>query len=168
MTELKRYLLASIFACALIGCKPYPRYTSSQEQKPRVAIQDSAGLTTNDNLRLGLIMQSYLGKPYTGRSKYVDGLDCSFFVSEVFRKFDRRQMPRTVAEQYRLGKQITRRALAYGDLVFYRTARSKVSHVGVYVGENKFIHASTSRGVIITDMAEKYWSKRYVGSRRIR
>lgn len=168
MTTLNRCLLPAILFCTLVGCQPYPRYTSSKEKRTRIAVQDSTGRTTNDNLRLGLIVQSYLGKPYTGRSKYVDGVDCSFFVSEVFRKFDQRQMPRTVAEQYQLGKVITRKNLAYGDLVYFKTERSKVSHVGIYIGENQFIHASTSRGVIITDMSEKYWSKRYVGSRRIR
>ncbi len=150
----------------LIGCTPYPRYRVGGVEAAQRAVQNE-GMSTNDNIRFGYILQSYLGRPYTGRSKYIDGVDCSFFVSDVFRKYDATELPRTVRDQFKTGSEVPYRQLRYGDLVFYKTERNRVSHVGVYVGDGRFIHASTSRGVIITAMTEKYWSQRYVGARRI-
>ncbi|MDF1544259.1 MAG: NlpC/P60 family protein [bacterium] len=150
----------------LIGCTPYPRYRLGGTETAKRAVQQE-GMSTNDNIRFVAILQSYLGRPYTGRSKYIQGVDCSFFVGDVFRKYDETELPRSVKEQFRLGAEVPYRQLRYADLVFYRTERNKVSHVGIYVGDGRFIHASTSRGVIITAMSEKYWSQRFAGARRI-
>ena len=155
-----------IVALLLIGCTPYPRYRVGGVETAQRAVQQE-GMSTNDNIRFGYILQSYLGRPYTGRSKYIEGVDCSFFVSDVFRKYDSTELPRTVKDQFNTGGNVPYRQLRYGDLVFYKTERNRVSHVGIYVGDGRFIHASTSRGVIITAMNEKYWSQRYVGARRI-
>jgi len=150
------------------GCTPYPRYRKDPIAKPHeVNTRADAKFLTNDYIRLGLILQSHLGKPYRGRSKWEDGLDCSKFTAEVFEKYNKTILPRTAADQFKVGEQAPRRRLKYGDLVFFRTERSKISHVGVYVGYNEFIHASTSRGVIISNLNEKYWAERYAGARRI-
>lgn len=152
----------------LVGCSPYPRYRKDPANKPReVNTREEGTFRTNDYIRLGLILQSHLGKPYRGRSKWEDGLDCSKFTCEVFEEFNNTRLPRTVAAQFRAGERASRRRLQYGDLVFFQTQRSGVSHVGVYVGHNEFIHASTSRGVIISNLNEKYWAERFVGARRI-
>lgn len=149
------------------GCKPYPRFRTGGAEQPKQAVRVDSTRTTNDNLRLGMILQSYLGKPYRGRSKWEEGVDCSFFVQEVFKRYDGTALPRTVTGQFEVGREIPSRMLRYGDLVFFRTDRNKVGHVGVYVGDGRFIHASTSQGVIITGMSEKYWSQRFVGARRV-
>lgn len=151
----------------LIGCISYPRYRTGGAELPvEVAVSDSR-LTTNDHIRLGLILQEQLGKPYRGKSIFMRGVDCSMFTRGVFKRFNKTDLPRTVRDQYNTGKEIARGHLAFGDLVFFKTERNKVSHVGVYVGENRFIHASTSKGVIISSMREKYWAERYAGARRI-
>lgn len=161
-------VLVLLAAIALtLGCRSYPRYRAGGAEKPQKSVQDKNYYTTNENLRLGAILRSYLGKPYSGRSKYVQGLDCSFFTSEVFKKFDKLELPRTVKDQFRFGKMANRRSLNYGDLVFYKTTSAKVGHVGVFIGDGRFIHASTTNGVIISSMTEKYWSRRFVGARRI-
>jgi len=160
-------LIILIAAVACVGCTPNPRYRTGGAERPGPRLDGRLRYKTNDYLRLGGILQSYLGKPYLGKSRFERGVDCSLLTREVFRKFDGRALPRTVAEQYQSGRSVNHQHLAYGDLVFFRTTRSAVSHVGVYVGAGDFIHASSSRGVIISSLSEKYWAERYLGARRI-
>ncbi len=160
-------ILLFILLISIAGCVTTPRYrTGGFETRPEVQYLDDSP-TTSENIRLGLILQSYLGKPYKGKSKYEPGLDCSHFTRSVFQKYNKIVLPRTAAEQYTQGKEIHFNHLRYGDMVFFKTDRKKISHVGVYVGDRRFIHVSTSRGVIVSHMNEKYWSERYVGARRI-
>ena len=166
MTRL--LIIFSLFLLLLASCAPLPRYRKDPVNKPLEVNKPGDGkFLTNDYIRLGLILQSHLGKPYRGRSKWEEGLDCSKFTCEVFEAYNKTMLPRTVAEQFKVGQRAPRRLLKYGDLVFFRTDRSPVSHVGVYIGHNEFIHASTSHGVIISNLNEKYWAERYVGARRI-
>ena len=152
----------------LVGCSPYPRYRKDPISTPReVHARTEGNFLTNDYIRLGLILQSHLGKPYHGRSRWEAGLDCSKFTAEVFEKYNKTLLPRTAAAQFHAGEQASRRRLKFGDLVFFRTERSKISHVGVYIDHNEFIHASTSRGVIISNLNEKYWAERFAGARRV-
>ncbi len=152
----------------LASCTPYPRYrTGTAEKRQQPEVFTGRGYSTNDYLRLGSIMRSYLGKPYIGKSRYERGVDCSMFVQEVLGRFDGRSFPRTVAEQWKQGRPVHRHDLAMGDLVFFRTNYEEVSHVGIFTDGSRFMHASTSQGVIISSLLEEYWAKRYVGARRI-
>jgi len=160
-------LLFLIFLIIFAGCAANPRYrTGGHEVQPEVTRLDKS-LSTTQNLRLGEIMQSFLGKPYKGTSQYEEGLDCSHFTGQVFRKYNKSILPRTAAEQFKIGSEVHFNKLQYGDLVFFKTDRKRISHVGIYVGNRRFIHVSSSYGVIVTNMNEKYWSERYVGGRRI-
>jgi len=98
---------------------------------------------------------------------YLPGVDCSLFTREVYKRFNGTELPRTARDQYRQGRPVNYRRLAFGDLLFFRTDRNQVSHVGIYIGHSEFMHASTSLGVIISGLGEKYWAERYVGARRI-
>jgi cell wall-associated NlpC family hydrolase len=151
----------------MIGCRPHPRYRTGPTEREIRQPVGTTGYTTNDYLRLGKIMRSYLGKPYAGRSRYEKGIDCSMFIKEVFNKFDGRALPRTVAGQYQQGKNIRRARLQLGDLVFFKTDQKPVSHIGIFLDNNRFMHASKSNGVIISSLKEQYYAKRYVSSRRI-
>jgi len=117
--------------------------------------------------KMGSIMRSYLGISYRGASEYSAGLDCSRFTSEVFQKFDKRRIPRVSRDQARIGKSVSRRKIRFGDLVFFNIGGKNVSHVGIYVGADRFIHASESRGVVIDNLREKYWKRYYHSARRI-
>lgn len=162
-----KHFFLTIILFAFIGCVAHPRYrTGGYETQPPVTNLDDSP-TTSDNVKLGMILEDYLGKPYKGKSKYEEGLDCSHFTQTVFMRYNRTQLPRTAEDQYTVGKPVHYNHLRYGDLVFFRTTRKGISHVGIYVGNRRFIHASTSRGVIISGMDEKYWSERYVGARRV-
>ena len=117
----------------IIGCTPKTRYSNVSEEKKKNNSIQSQGLSTNQNIRLGSILQSYLGRPYAGKSKYEEGLDCSGFTSEVFKKYDNIKLPRTSKDQFNYGTKISKSSLKYGDLVFFRTDGNKISHVGIYL-----------------------------------
>ncbi|MGY5956212.1 bifunctional murein DD-endopeptidase/murein LD-carboxypeptidase [Kosakonia sp. BK9b] len=94
------------------------------------------------------------------------GIDCSGFVQRTFREQFGLELPRSTWEQQETGKSISRTSLRTGDLVLFR-AGSTGRHVGIYIGNNQFVHASTSSGVMISSMDEPYWKKRYNEARRI-
>lgn len=110
-----------------------------------------------------------IGMPYRwGGDSPDSGLDCSGFVRFVFQDTFGFLLPRRAAEMSRAGTQVAKDELRPGDLVFFNTMRRTFSHVGIYIGDNKFVHAP-SRGnpVRVDDMSASYWSKRYNGARRI-
>lgn len=94
------------------------------------------------------------------------GVDCSSFVQRTFREQFGLELPRSTWEQQEIGKSVSRSQLRTGDLVLFR-AGSTGRHVGIYIGNNQFVHASTSSGVTISSMNEPYWKKRYNEARRV-
>jgi cell wall-associated NlpC family hydrolase len=96
------------------------------------------------------------------------GLDCSGLVRYVFREVWGTQLPRTSEEISRVGQHIDKQDLQPGDLVFYNTLKRGFSHVGIYLGDNKFLHAPSSGGQVrVESMEVGYWKKRFDGARRI-
>nr|WP_318380955.1 bifunctional murein DD-endopeptidase/murein LD-carboxypeptidase [uncultured Enterobacter sp.] len=94
------------------------------------------------------------------------GIDCSGFVQRTFREQFGLELPRSTYEQQEMGKSVSRTSLRTGDLVLFK-AGSTGRHVGIYIGNNQFVHASTSSGVVISSMDEPYWKKRYNEARRV-
>ena len=96
------------------------------------------------------------------------GLDCSGMVRYVFQQAWGKTLPRTAEEISRVGAQVEAHELQPGDLVFYNTLRRGFSHVGIYLGDNKFIHSPSSGGQVrIESMEIGYWKSRFSGARRI-
>jgi cell wall-associated NlpC family hydrolase len=96
------------------------------------------------------------------------GLDCSGFVRYVFNDTFGFLLPRKSAQMSQVGLEIRKDELRPGDLVFFNTMRHAFSHVGIYVGDNKFIHApSRGKSIRVDDMTKAYWEKRYNGARRM-
>lgn len=149
------------------GCTPYPRYGQGGSTTPKNPLGTVKGSETDDFLAAALILQSYLGRPYATGDKTAEGIDCSQFTRDVYRRARWGELPRTVAEQYQTGHEAPRSRLMFGDLVFFKTEWNEVSHVGIYIGYSEFIHASRTMGVIISDLRENYYAKRFVGARRI-
>ena len=94
------------------------------------------------------------------------GIDCSAFVSAVYAAVYAITLPRTAREQYRNSRRISRTELQEGDLIFFNT-HGGISHVGIYLQNNKFVHASATKGVTVSDMFEPYYLQRFVGAGRI-
>lgn len=94
------------------------------------------------------------------------GVDCSAFVVAIFSTVYGVTLPRTARYQYRVSRRISRTELQEGDLLFFNT-RGGVSHVGIYLQNNKFVHASATKGVTISDMFDPYYLKRFIGAGRV-
>ena len=104
--------------------------------------------------------------PYRIGGSGMNGIDCSGFVKGIVKNTYQVELPRTSREQADFSTSISKDELTEGDLVFFNT-RGGISHVGMYLNNNKFVHASTSNGVIISDLNETYWKKRFVKAGRI-
>ncbi len=111
--------------------------------------------------------RKYMGVPYLWAGTTPKGFDCSGFTQYVFKQ-NGIALSRTTLTQYKEGIYVSKKNLQPGDLVFFQnTYREGISHVGIYVGDGKFIHASSSRGITITPLSNTYWAPRYYGARRI-
>jgi cell wall-associated NlpC family hydrolase len=112
---------------------------------------------------------TYLGVPYRRGGDHPDqGFDCSGLVRHVVDKVLNLELPRRAEEMSRLGRRIERSELRPGDLVFFNTLRRPFSHVGIYLGDGRFVHAPSSGGVVrIERMDLPYWRSRYNGIRRL-
>jgi cell wall-associated NlpC family hydrolase len=108
----------------------------------------------------------FLGVPYVFGGTSANGFDCSGYVQHVFAMLGH-QLPRTADAQYELGRRVAASGMAPGDLVFFQTYSEGASHVGIYLGNDRFVHASSSRGVTISSLHEHYWQARYLGAKRI-
>lgn len=125
----------------------------------------SGHYTFAEELDIVAFSKQYVGVPYKWGGTTPKGFDCSGFVTYVYREFGV-SLPRTAEEQYQRGKKVSKDDLAVGDLVFFATYKKTASHAGIYIGNDKFIHASSNKGVIISDLDESYWRKAYLGARR--
>lgn len=111
----------------------------------------------------------FLGVAYRFGGTSPTGFDCSGFMQYIFRKAYAVNLPRTSAEQASVGVAVSRADLQPGDMVFFRTTGSRISHVGMYVGNNRFIHAPrTGKRIEITSLSNTYWNSKYATARRVK
>ena len=113
--------------------------------------------------KLAKIYRDWVGTNYQLGGSSKDGIDCSAFMQTTFADVYGISLPRSTSEQQSVGKKIQKHELKLGDLVFFRKNR----HVGVYLGNNQFMHASSSEGVTISSLNEDYWLRTYTQSRRV-
>ena len=140
---------------------------SSVTASPPPAVSSSAGRGDVDDL-IGSAM-GFLGVAYRFGGASPSGFDCSGFMQYIFRKAFAVNLPRTSAEQANVGVAVNRSQLQPGDMVFFRTAGSRISQVGMYIGNDRFIHAPrTGKRIEITSLSNRYWSARYATARRVK
>jgi cell wall-associated NlpC family hydrolase len=111
---------------------------------------------------------NWIGTRYEFGGEDRGGIDCSSFTRQVFGKAFGLDLPRTAYMQSQIGDPVKKDQLQFGDLVFFKTARyAPITHVGIYIGEGLFANAACSRGVTVASLESTYWSKHYVGARRL-
>lgn len=153
--RLLTFLLAA--AClSLQACAQMPFKTASLAEAP-------------ERSALLLDAMGFIGTPYVrGGNSGATGLDCSGFVKAVFEQAEGISLPRSAAEQAHATQTIDRSDLQKGDLVFFNTLGRAFSHVGIYLGEDRFIHAPRPGAQVrIENMNIAYWNKRFNGARRV-
>ena len=118
---------------------------------------------------LAIHAMSYVGTPYrAGGGSPDEGFDCSGLVQYVYGRGAGIALPRTTNEMSTVGSPVDASDLQPGDLVFFNTLRRPYSHVGIYVGDHRFVHAPTARGSVeVADMRRRYWQSRFNGARRL-
>ncbi|HYR05052.1 MAG TPA: C40 family peptidase [Gallionella sp.] len=148
-------LCLTLFALLLGACAAPPRLP---EHTPTGHMNDIA-----------LYALSLADTPYRyGGNSDDGGFDCSGFVQYVYLNTLGIRLPRTSAEMSRVGEPLNASQLRPGDLVFFNTRQRPFSHVGIYVGEERFVHSpSSGKAIMVVNMREKYWRDRYNGARRI-
>lgn len=143
------------FSLILAACGSSPKYRSYKTTSAKQSVIKTA--------------KKMLGVKYRyGGSSPSRGFDCSGLV-QYSHRLAGINIPRTTGQQYKAATRISRRYLKAGDLVFFKTSASRaVSHVGIYLGNNQFIHApSSGKQVKISSMKERYWRKRFTGAGRV-
>ncbi|WP_035233043.1 NlpC/P60 family protein [Alcanivorax nanhaiticus] len=158
-------LCIALSACAT---KLAPPVQESQPQPPKDD-NTTAELLTSENFLLNSLLaqkEDWQGVPYRYGGLSTKGVDCSGFVYITFLSQLNMKVPRTTAELLKEGEPVARNQLAVGDLVFFRLARGN-RHVGIYLGDEAFLHASVSNGVMQSSLGNPYWRKRYWQARRL-
>ncbi|SNB46347.1 C40 family peptidase [Geobacter sp. DSM 9736] len=141
--------------------------TEPDPDDQQVVLKKDLELKTDNVKLLKTTAYGFLGTRYRFGGNTRSGLDCSAFVQQVFRELDV-TLPRSAREQFEIGNRVLLGDLQKGDLVFFRTYAPYASHVGIYLGGNKMIHASSrDRRVVVSSIDTPYYRSRYMGAKRI-
>ena len=171
-TRLPHRLLVAVLAAVVVA---FPSIGAAQERDEgplaiaAATVKDAATQAFNTAQRLSSFALELIGIRYKwGGDSPTTGLDCSGLVRYVFQKVTGVTLPRTAKDMSRLGEQVAVPDLQPGDLVFFDTRHFAVSHVGIYLGDNRFVHAPrTGRDVEVAALDSAFWQKRFNGARRM-
>ncbi|MDO6564594.1 NlpC/P60 family protein [Amphritea sp. 1_MG-2023] len=157
-----RMALLMLFSLGLAGCSLGPIASN------RDAMASPMASEIHTQIRARLLQQhhEWQGVPYRLGGSDKRGVDCSAFTQLALRQQLGIAIPRTTQQQAVVGRRVTTEAWLPGDLLFYRS-RFKVRHVGIYIGQGEFLHASTSRGVMISRIDNPYWRASFWQARRL-
>lgn len=154
-------LVLCLGALLLAGC------ASSGETASRTAeTPDRSWQASEAESRLRTAAARWDGTPHQLGGTSTRGVDCSGLVQSVFAREFRLQLPRTTEEQARVGRSVSRTRLQPGDLLFFRPGW-KDRHVGIYLSDGEFLHASSSEGVTVSDLRRSYWQEHWWQARRL-
>lgn len=133
----------------------------------KYGIRLNVPVETIANLALYYVIDYWYGTRYRMGGTSKNGIDCSAFMQVLMNTVYNTAIPRTAHEQYNAAMKVSAGDWQEGDLVFFSRKGHAVGHVGMYLGNNKFVQASSSKGVMISDLGETYWVKHFVGVGRI-
>ncbi len=149
--------------------EPYEEYPVDKEsfiEEYKDAGRFSGTGTEKDRVLSEIV--KFLDTPYQYGGESTDGIDCSAFTQQVYNNALKLTLPRTASEQYQIGSSVKKANLKFGDLVFFNTQKSSYpGHVGIFVGDDLFAHASISQGVTISSLKNSYYQNRFIGAKRV-
>lgn len=145
-----------------VSCSSVSSHQYYNQQKQQITEEDA-----EDAQIIEKFIEKHYGAKYVLGASGPNSFDCSGFVMALFKEIYRVNLPRTAQKQYYYGRHISKAELSYGDLVFFNTNGRGISHVGVYLKDGKFGHASTSRGVMISSLDDYYFKNKFIAGRRI-
>lgn len=160
------FFLLLTFVMLISSCSATQPITSPSDYE---SVSKEDAKLTKDEKALIKEAKSWIGTKYKYGGESRSGTDCSGFVMQVYKAVYDFKLPRTSRDQHAFCKKIDKKDLKVGDLVFFATGKSssRVSHVGLYIGNGEFIHASSSKGVIITDLNKNYYVRTFVSAGRV-
>lgn len=156
-------VLLSGAALTLIGCSSTPDKPAGSFSAPGI---ETSVWASPQHAVLSQHFKSWAKAPYKLGGLSRSGIDCSGFVHITYRDVFDTTLPRSTERLAQTGKAVAKQSLQFGDLVFFKTGRTK-RHVGIYINNGKFIHASSSRGVMQSSLHSDYWSAHYWRAQRI-
>lgn len=155
-----RNSLIILVCLTVLGCQSAARYRAQRQNDAGIA-----RASVSDDL--GRFVQEWLGTPYQMGGQSRSGIDCSGFTSLAYQNCYNKQIPRVSKDQYYNGLKVNISRLQPGDLVFFNNIRyGKIDHVGIYLGDNQFAHATESEGITISDLNDDYYRQRLFGACR--
>ena len=143
-----------------------PSLANTLQKKFATMLQVAPKLIANTSLYS--FIDSWFGTPYRFGGTGKNGIDCSAFVQQVYMHVFGTDLVRTAFQQFGSVKQLlSKDSLQEGDLVFFKTVKSRISHVGIYLANNHFVHSCSSKGVTVSSLDETYWARTYATAGRI-
>ena len=167
--RLHRIAIPTLTAMILLASTSIPESAYADEEQVTTTTTDAPLSFVDRTSHMAIEALSLIGIHYKrGGNTPEHGLDCSGLVRYVFRESGGKDLPRTSAEISKVGERAEKEDLQPGDLVFFKTLKHAFSHVGIYLGDNKFVHAPAAGGKVrVESMDLQYWKKRFNGGRRI-
>ncbi len=164
----RKIVVVFCISLGMLGCSTTASKHSTVSKHPSSGKIEfgGPGKPTLQQTTLSKHYAAWKSAPYKLGGLSKAGIDCSGFVQVTYRDVFNKKLPRSTELLAKTGKTISRQSLKFGDLVFFKTGRSQ-RHVGIYINNGKFIHASSSRGVMQSSLNSKYWAQHYWKARRI-
>lgn len=164
--EFRKYFVFLLFPLfSAVGCGTKQHTTSSAAKNIEEKYAHLLGVSAKNisNRKLYSFIDEWYGTPYKYGGKTKKGIDCSGFISILFKEVFGKEVIGSSTSMYHQCSTISKEKLREGDLVFFMIDSKEVSHVGIYLRNNKFVHASTKAGVVINDLKEEYYRKYFWG-----
>ncbi len=163
-----KYFSFTLLAVIITSCGTRKSATASSYKTIEEKYAHLLGTKTDNisNKKLYSFIDEWYGSPYQYGGKTKKGVDCSGFASLLLKEVFGKEISGSSSSFYKQSKNITKSELKEGDLVFFKIDSKEISHVGVYLQNNKFVHATTKAGVMIDDLDEDYYKKYFVEAGR--